>query len=191
MSLLLATSKSLAHDSHNRSLPMEPIYIPSNVTVDHGRVSVHGWLWLPDDTNHSTDGSTSEITGWFYHHTPEFGIYSPHDFEIMVCASLSLEKKVEGLPLPPATSMLSTEYVLTPSEFSLDELITGKKNRSYGKFSNDSFDTKRRYTLSNGTLHIRERTTIHYLWDLKDEPMSQQAYLSYPRHSGRVRKRLV
>ena len=77
---------------------------------------------------------------------------------------------------------------MTPSEFSLDELITGKKNRFYGKISNGSFDTKQRYTLSNGTLHIRERTTIHYLWDLKDEPMSQQAYISYPRHSGRVRK---
>jgi hypothetical protein len=169
------------------SLPVPAHDIPSlSPPLGHARSDVHGWLWLPIDggAKATKASAVTELKGWWYHHTPEFWNYSCHNFEIMVAATLTLDHPVVGLPLPPATERLSTEYVFTPPAFSLDELITGEALSFYGHFTNGSFDTKQYYILSNGTIKVEEVTTVHYLWDDQHtavSPMLQQAYLSYPR----------
>jgi hypothetical protein len=172
----------------NPSLPLPAHYIPVeiNTTLGHGRNDVHGWLWLPKDTVQSSREPVSIVEGYWYHHTPEFGTQSPHDFEIMVEASLSLDTPVKGLPLPPEVPVMSTEYVFTPPAFSLDELITGETKAYYGHFTNGSFDTAQYYTLSNGTLTVNKISTVHYLYDgQSNATIAEQAYLSYPRSSGK------
>ena len=171
------------------SLPLPAHDIPKNIDppLQHGRHDVHGWLWLPidDGANASVAAQpVSELRGYFYHHTPEFWSDSPHNFEIMISATLKLDHGVAGLPLPPTDSVLNTEYVFTPPAFSLDELITGSASSFYGHFTNGSFDTPQYYILSNGTMTVDDVTTAHYLWDDSRLPvpdMLQQAYISYPR----------
>lgn len=163
-------------------LPMPSVYIPSSAGVQHGgRDSVHGWLWLPTDDccNNST------LTGYFYHHTPEFGVASPHDFELMVEGTLTLDDSLTGLPLPPATPALGTEYVFTPPTFPLDELINGERRTFQGRFTNGSFDTLQRHLLSNASLEVSALPVVHYLHDLTNQTLPAQAYLSFPRHHRR------
>jgi hypothetical protein len=163
------------------SLPLPAHDIPSNLNppLASGRVDVHGWLWLPINTN---DSNSKILHGWFYHHTPEFWTDSAHDFEIMVLADLVLDNLVTGLPV--VEFMIGTEYVFTPPAFSLDELITGKVGSYYGRFTNGSFDTPQRYLLSNGTLNVVERTTVHYLEQNATVGYIEAPYYSYPRAIG-------
>lgn len=167
------------------SLPLPAHDIPAslNPPLTNGRVDVHGWLWLPYDVEHaSPSDAVSKLEGYFYHHTPEFWTHSAHDFEIMVEGTLSLDAAVVGLPLPPAVPLVGTEYVFTPPEFSLDELITGTLTSYEGRFTNGSFDTEQRYLLSNGRLELTERTTIHYLEENATGEYPFLPYLSYPRN---------
>lgn len=162
------------------SLPLPPHDIPGdlNPPLASGRVDVHGWLWLPWVTAAPTPNT---LKGYFYHHTPEFWTDSPHDFEIMVAGELILDKPVSGLPFPPASALVGTEYVFTPPAFSLDQFITGKVANYYGRFTNGSFDTHQRYLLSNGHLVVTEMITVHYLQQNATAGYSKLPYLSYPR----------
>jgi len=161
------------------ALPLPPIDIPSNLDppLAHGRVDVHGWLWLPIVANNTP----SSLMGWFYHHTPEFETHSPHDFEIMAMGVLTLEKPVQGLPLPPDFDEVGTEYVFTPPEFSLDDVISGQLSTFKGKFTNGSFDTPQRYLLSMAQLDLQDLTTIHYLEQNASAGYPNLVYYSYPR----------
>ena len=109
------------------SLPLPNPDIPADISppLKDGRVSVHGWLWLPWDRSDSVPDHVP-LLGWFYHHTPEFFTDSPHNFELMLAASLTLKDTsvVSTLPIPPQTDLVGTEYVFTPPEFSQDKLIT-------------------------------------------------------------------
>lgn len=169
--------------SAQRSLPLPARDIPSNLNppLKQGRVDVHGWLWLPWDTpTHGVQAKT--LKGYFYHHTPEFWTNSPHDFEIMAAAELFLDNAVEGLPIPPKSQLVGTEYVFTPPAFSLDLFITGKVPNYYGKFTNGSFDTHQRYLLSNGHLTVTELITVKYLEQNATAGYSELPYYSYPRN---------
>jgi len=165
------------------ALPLPARDIPANLNppFNSGRIDVHGWLWLPFITN---EQNPRVLHGWFYHHTPEFWTDSPHDFEIMVKAELTLDTQVANLPLPPQVELIGTEYVFTPPAFSLDDFITQKTTSYYGRFTNGSFDTPQRYLLSNGTLKVTDLVTVHYL--KQDQPVGYTAlpYYSYPRSIG-------
>ena len=179
-----------AATTNSSQLPLPAHNVPANLyppLTPGGRNDVHGWLWLPIDNgaNESSNSpSVSTLEGYFYHHTPEFWWNSPHNFEIMVSATLHLDHPVANLPLPPAADAMNTEYVFTPPAFSLNELITQKATSFYGHFTNGSFDTPQYYYLSNGTLDVHDLPTVHYLLDDNHTAvpaMKQQAYLSYPR----------
>jgi hypothetical protein len=167
-------------------LPLPPIDIPTNLEppLGHGRVSVHGWLWLPveDGSTQKNTGDKQAFPGWFYHHTPEFFWDSPHNFEIMVFGELLLDHSVSRLPFPPKYSLVGTEYVFTPPEFSLDELITLDLRNFYGKFTNGSFDTPQRYLLSMATFTVQKLVTAHYLFANATNGYPALPYLSYPRN---------
>jgi len=167
-------------------LPVPARDIPKNLNppLAHGRVDVHGWLWLPTDVS-ETNGSVSMLVGWFYHHTPEFFYDSPHNFEIMAKGSLALNNPVSGLPLPPTSPLVGTEYVFTPPAFSLDDVIVSALTTFHGKFSNGSFDTPQRYLLSNGTISITELVNVLYLDSKAPKGYHHLVYLSYPRFVGR------
>jgi len=162
------------------TLPLPSRDIPKDLSppLDHGRVSVHGWLWLP-----TTQNQSSNLSGWFYHHTPEFYHDSPHNFEIMVQGHLLLDKFVPGLPFPPSVDLVGTEYVFTPPEFSLDDVITSTTSKFYGKFSNSSFDTPQRYILTHGSLFIDKLIDVHYLDANATAGFPNLVYLSFPRSS--------
>jgi hypothetical protein len=80
--VLLAVAISVM--ASNPSLPLPARYIPANInaTLSHARNDVHGWLWLPKDYTEPPKGPVSELGGYWYHHTPEFGKQSPHDFMV-------------------------------------------------------------------------------------------------------------
>eukprot|EP00658_Telonema_sp_P-2_P012082 TRINITY_DN14606_c0_g1_i3.p1 TRINITY_DN14606_c0_g1~~TRINITY_DN14606_c0_g1_i3.p1 ORF type:complete len:346 (-),score=88.94 TRINITY_DN14606_c0_g1_i3:126-1118(-) len=169
------------------TLPMAARYIPADIKLSHGRSDVHGWLWLPKDLkHHDPTEPVRSLSGYWYHHTPEFGLHSPHDFEIMIEGTVHLDHPLMGMPLPPTTPVLSTEYAFTPPAFSLDELITRNRTRFYGEFTNGTFDRPPRVLMSNGTLEVHKLTTVHYLYDSHNTTLPEQAYLSYPRSPSAV-----
>lgn len=160
-----------------------PVPIPPG-----GRMSVHGWLILPWETN-VTNGP---IEGWFSHHVPEFWTDSPHNFQIILNGLLSpiscfnTESKPEPIPIPypPRDSLLQNEYTITPPpEFSLNDLLAGNLTELKGVVYNGSFDTSyERVPLALGTLTVRELTTAVYLNESDSIPnYSDLRYLSYPR----------
>jgi hypothetical protein len=107
----------------------------------------------------------------------------------MVMGELILENttSVAQFPFPPAAPLLGTEYVLSPPAFSLDELIlhTLPAAKMAGKFSNGSFDTKQRYTLSQGRLNlVGPPIEVHYLNESIVQGYSTLPYLSFPRKVG-------
>jgi len=163
------------------SLPIPAWDVPSdlNPPLAAGRVDYHGWLLLPWVTNNTAPDAP--ISGWFYHHTPEFFTDSPHDFEVMVAAELYPATPIPGMPLPPAVDRVGTEYVFTPPAFSLDELLTGNLTSFTGKFSNGSFDTPQRIILSQAVLVISNLTTVHYLHQNATSAYTELPYYSYPR----------
>lgn len=160
-----------------------PVPIPPG-----GRMSVHGWLILPWETN-VTNGP---IQGWFSHHVPEFWTDSPHNFQIIVNGLLSpiscfnTETKPEPIPipLPPRDGLIQNEYTITPPpEFSLNDLLAGNLTELKGVVYNGSFDTPyERIPLALATLTVRELTTAVYLNEstaISNYP--DLRYLSYPR----------
>lgn len=160
-----------------------PVPIPPG-----GRMAVHGWLILPWNTN-DTKGP---IQGWFSHHVPEFGVDSPHNFQIILNGLLTplscfnTEPKAEPIPIPypPEDNLLGHEYTITPPPaFSLNDLLLGKLTELKGSIYNGSFDTSyERIPLALGTLTVRELTTAVYLNDSKAIPSYPDLrYLSYPR----------
>ncbi|MDP2439181.1 MAG: hypothetical protein Q8P67_25820 [archaeon] len=166
------------------ALPLQNPDIPSDLSppLDNGRVSVHGWMWLPWDRP-SGALPTDPLLGWFYHHTPEFFTDSPHNFEIMLSAALTLKNSsvTDTLPFPPKTQLVGTEYVFTPPQFSLDQLITSQLTSFQGPFTNGSFDTTQRYTLSQGQLDVYRLATVHYLSAFATAAYDALPYLSFPR----------
>ncbi len=201
----LSPTHSHAHQHHHRSsavgsaactgpalsqlpsLPLPNYYVPSSIESNlttGGRMSVHGWLMLPWDRPASTPASVP-VSAWLYHHTPEFFTESPHDFLLLISAELTLANTsvVPTLPLPPTSLLLGTEYVFTPPQFSLDELILSSTMPA-GVLSNGSFDTPQRYPLSAGKMHISsepEMRTVHYLNQSTPCTYANPVYLSYPR----------
>jgi hypothetical protein len=160
-----------------------PVPIPPG-----GRMAVHGWLILPWDTN-GTDGP---VQGWFSHHVPEFGIDSPHNFQIILnglltplpCFNTEPTPKPIPIPYPPQDNLLQHEYTITPPpEFSLNDLLLERLTELKGVIYNGSFDTSyQRIPLALGTLTVRELTTAVYLNESKSiSPFSDLRYLSYPR----------
>ncbi|CAF4284647.1 unnamed protein product, partial [Rotaria sp. Silwood2] len=133
-----------------------PVPIPPG-----GRMAVHGWLILPWDTN-VTDGP---IQAWFSHHVPEFGIDSPHNFQIILnglltplsCFNTEHIPKPIPIPYPPHDKLLQYEYTITPPPaFSLNDLLLEKLTEFKGVIYNGSFDTTyQRIPLALGTLTIR------------------------------------
>ena len=177
-------------------LPLPRVLIPDSAGVAKGgRLSVHGWLWLPTECgdegssslateSDDNEGKTS-LTGYFYHHTPEFFEASPHNFVLMAQGKLRLHTPVDGLPTPASgANTLGTEYVFTPPAFGLDDLILGTRREFEGPFSNGSFDTPQRVVLTNATLSVAALPVVHYLRDLVNETMPTQAFLSFPRRGG-------
>jgi len=167
------------------ALPLPARDIPSNLNppLGSGRVDVHGWLWLPTEQT-SGPPDPKVLTGWFYHHTPEFWTTSPHDFEIMVKGQVVLDDDVPNLPVPPKVDVVGTEYVFTPPSFSLDQLITSTVLNYRGRFTNGSFDTPQRYVLGNGTLTVSDLVTVHYLSQDATSAYTLSPYFSYPRKIG-------
>jgi hypothetical protein len=160
-----------------------PVPIPPG-----GRRAVHGWLILPWNTN-VTDGP---IQAWFSHHVPEFGIDSPHNFQIILnglltslpCFNTEPTPKPIPIPYPPQDSLLQYEYTITPPpEFSLNDLLLERLTELKGVIYNGSFDTSyERIPLALGTLTVRQLTTVIYLNDSKSIPSYPDLrYLSYPR----------
>ena len=196
-----AAENSSAGSACTPRLPLPARRIPDGIVRPGGRSSVHGWLWLPTD-NHGqalADPNVCTTQGYFYHHTPEFWQLSEHNFELMVGGTLSLDNCTAwaSLPIPPAAPALDTEYVFTPPTFGLDDLISGEVDSFRGRFTKGSFDTPQvpgtpiipgcgpcGEMLSMATLSVTELPTVHYLWDLENQPMPQQAYLSYPRRDA-------
>lgn len=153
-----------------------------------GRTAVHGWLILPWDTN-TTNGS---IQAWFSHHVPEFGIDSPHNFQIVFnglltplsCFNTEPIPQPIPIPYPPQDELIQYEYTITPPPaFSLNDLLLGTLNELKGVVFNGSFDTSyERIPLALGTVKVRELTTAVYLNDSKSIPSYPDLrYLSYPR----------
>lgn len=163
------------------SLPLASIDVPTNLSpaLAHGRVSVHGWLWLPVESPLQND---SFLVGYWYHHTPEFFHTSPHDFEIVTFGELQLDSNaVPGLPIPPKVDLVGTEYVLSPPQFSLDDLVNGSLSQISGPFSNGSFDTPQRYVIaSKATLSFR-RAFVHYMSATAPANFPHLPYASFPR----------
>jgi hypothetical protein len=156
--------------------------------VPGGRMAVHGWLILPWNTN-ETNGP---IEGWFSHHVPEFGIDSPHNFQIILNGLLTplsyfnTESTPQPIPIPrpPQDNLLEHEYTITPPPaFSLDDLLLGRLTELKGSVYNGSFDTSyERIPIALGTLTVRELTTAVYLNESKLIPSYPDLrYLSYPR----------
>jgi hypothetical protein len=156
--------------------------------VPGGRMSVHGWLILPWDTN-TTDGP---IQAWFSHHVPEFWIDSPHNFQIILdglltplpCFNTEPTPQPISIPLPPQNDLLQYEYTITPPpEFSLDDLLLERLTELKGVVYNGSFDTPyQRIPMALGTLTVRHLTTAVYLNESKAIPSyADLRYLSYPR----------
>jgi hypothetical protein len=163
------------------SLPLPAISIPRNLTppLAHQRLSVHGWLWLPVESPVQND---SFLVGYWYHHTPEFFHTSPHDFEIVTFGQLQLTSNaVSGLPIPPLVELVGTEYVLSPPQFSLDDLVNGSLTQITGPFSNGSFDTPQRYVIApSATLSFR-RAFVHYMSATAPANFAHLPYASFPR----------
>lgn len=160
-----------------------PVPIPPG-----GRMSVHGWLILPWDTN-TTSGP---IQAWFSHHVPEFWTDSPHNFQIILnglltplsCFNTEPVPQPIPIPYPPQDSLLQYEYTITPPpEFSLNDLLLGTLTELKGSVYNGSFDTSyERIPLALGTLTVRELTTAVYLNESTSIPSYPELrYLSYPR----------
>jgi hypothetical protein len=160
-----------------------PVPVPPS-----GRMAVHGWLILPWDTN----TTTGPIQAWFSNHVPEFGIDSPHNFQIVLnglltafsCFNTEPTPGPIPIPSPPQDALLGHEYTFTPPpEFSLNDLLLKKLTELKGVVYNGSFDTSyQRIPLALGTLTVRELTTAGYLNDSKSVPnYSELRYLSYPR----------
>jgi hypothetical protein len=162
-------------------LPLAPISIPRNLTppLAHGRVDVHGWLWLPVESPVQND---SFLVGYWYHHTPEFFHTSPHDFEIVTFGQLQLlSNAVHGLPVPPMAEYVGTEYVLSPPKFSLDDLVNGSLSQITGPFANGSFDTPQRYVIAPvATLSFR-LAFVHYMSATAPANFAHLPYASFPR----------
>ena len=153
-----------------------------------GRMAVHGWLILPWDTN-TTSGP---IQAWFSHHVPEFGVDSPHNFQIILnglltafsCFNTETTPGPIPIPSPPQDALVGHEYTFTPPPaFSLNDLLLKKLTELKGVVYNGSFDTPyQRIPLDLATLTVRELTTAAYLNDSKAVPnYSELRYLSYPR----------
>lgn len=153
-----------------------------------GRMSVHGWLILPWDTN----GTNSSIQGWFSHHVPEFWTDSPHNFQIILnglltplsCFNTEPTPEPIPIPYPPHDTLLQNEFTFTPPpEFSLNDLLLKTLTELKGVIYNGSFDTSyERIPLALGTLTVRELTTAVYLNESKSIPSYPDLrYLSYPR----------
>lgn len=100
--------------------------------------------------------------------------------------SLTLQKAVPGMPVPPQSDVVGTEYVLSPPQFSLDDLISRKLQRIAGPFSNGSFDTPQRYVLTQGSLDIEELLCVHYLDAAAPARYANLPYLSYPRNTSGI-----
>ena len=160
-----------------------PVPIPPG-----GRMSVHGWLILPWDTN-ITDGP---VQAWFSHHVPEFWTDSPHNFQIILnglltplaCFNTEPTPQPIPIPYPPRDNLVEYEYTITPPpEFSLNDLLLGTLTELKGVVYNGSFDTSyERIPLALATLTVRELTTAVYLNESKLIPnYPELRYLSYPR----------
>jgi hypothetical protein len=156
--------------------------------VPGGRMSVHGWLILPWNTNETS----GPIQAWFSHHVPEFYTDSPHNFQIILnglltplsCFNTESAPQPIPIPYPPQDSLLQHEYTITPPpEFSLDDLLLERLTELKGVIYNGSFDTSyERIPLALGTLTVRELTTAVYLNESKAIPSYPDLrYLSYPR----------
>ena len=153
-----------------------------------GRMSVHGWLILPWDTN-TTDGP---IQAWFSHHVPEFWTDSPHNFQIIFdgqlapipCFNTEVNPQPIPIPYPPRDNLLQYEYTITPPpEFSLNDLLLERLTELKGVVYNGSFDTPyTREPLALGTVTVRQLTTAVYLNESLAIPSyAELRYLSYPR----------
>lgn len=166
------------------TLPLPSYYVPASISSNltrGGRFSRHGWLMLP--WNRSPDApSTQPINSWFYHHTPEFFMDSPHDFLLMLSGQLILANTsvTPLLPLPPAVETLGTEFVWTPPAFSLNDLIV-TPSFAPGLLQNGSFDTPQRFDLSDGKIDLLPDRTVHYLDSTTNCSYANPVYLSYPR----------
>jgi hypothetical protein len=160
------------------SLPVAPIDIPRSLAppLNHSRVSVHGWLWLPTDELSSSP--PSQLSGFFVHHTPEFFKTSPHNFQIVVHGVLQLNQSVRHLPTLPKHSYVRTEYVLSPPQFSLDDLLSHTLRSISGPFSNGSFDTPQRYVLASAKLNFTV-VTARYLSSTTTQQFPQPVFTSY------------
>ena len=166
------------------TLPLPSYYVPASVSSNFtagGRFSRHGWLMLPWDR--SADAPAAQpINAWFYHHTPEFFLDSPHDFLLMLSGQLILANTsvTPLLPLPPAAETLGTEFVWTPPAFSLNDLIV-TPSLAPGLLQNGSFDTPQRFDLSDGKIDLLPDRTVHYLSSTAACSYANPVYLSYPR----------
>jgi len=142
-----------------------PVPIPAG-----GRNAVHGWLILPWDQSYPND-PLIPIYAWFVHHTPEFWTDSPHNFQIILAASIIPMSTADGetfaidLPYPPESEMLVNEFTITPPPpFSLNNLLSGELTQLIGVVYNGSFDTTyERIPLAIATLDILELTTAVWL----------------------------
>jgi hypothetical protein len=160
-----------------------PVPIPPG-----GRMAVHGWLILPWDTN----VTSGPIQAWFSHHVPEFGIDSPHNFQIILnglltplsCFNTESTPQPIPIPYPPQDELLQYEYTITPPPaFSLNDLLLERLTELKGVIYNGSFDTSyERIPLALGTLTVRQLITAVYLNESKSIPSYPDLrYLSYPR----------
>eukprot|EP01119_Soliformovum_irregulare_P025463 TRINITY_DN9446_c0_g1_i1.p1 TRINITY_DN9446_c0_g1~~TRINITY_DN9446_c0_g1_i1.p1 ORF type:complete len:297 (+),score=27.42 TRINITY_DN9446_c0_g1_i1:87-977(+) len=157
-----------------------PVPLPAG-----GRMAVHGWLILPWEQPNPKN--SDPISAWMVHHTPEFWVDSPHNFQIILGATLT---PVNGtnlslLPVPPMTNMVTNEFTFTPPPpFSLNDLLVGQLTTLYGKVFNGSFDTMYpRITIALGQLDITSMPTATYLnisSAIPNYPVMR--YLSYPRN---------
>lgn len=97
-----------------RSLPLPDRDVPNSVSMSNGRVDYHGWLFLPFEHQEQAPKS---LSGWLYHHTPEFFVHSPHDFEIMVEGRIDFDetaqKVISHFPIPPSVCIFPAYTVLT------------------------------------------------------------------------------
>eukprot|EP01132_Coremiostelium_polycephalum_P003561 gene3561-4437_t len=159
------------------------------VPIPHGgRNSVHGWLYLPLDQ--PVPNSNEPVYAYWSHHTPEFPFTSPHNFQIILLASITPLSTGDNItypitmPYPPADELVLNEFTFTPPPpFSLNDLLSGSLKSLLGVMYNGSFDTSyEREAYSIATMDIIQLTTAVYLNDSSEiAPYPYQRYYSYPR----------
>jgi hypothetical protein len=150
-------------------LPLPSHSIPRSVDLQEGgRFSVHGWLHLPtDECEELHQKNNSVVCGFWSHHTPEFYRSSPHNFNIIIQATVELHMPVATVPGPPLASSF------TPTGFSLNNLITNSPpGVPSGTFYNGSYlGAYPRVPVSGGHFALENPHTswVHYLNESETE----------------------